>query len=144
MCREHLHTPHHPRANTPDIGRARERQSAERGGEATTADFTVHRPHHLPVTTTPLTLTPPTLTAAVKINKTRNKLRIDFVFVFSISIFCILRLRTPCLYDTLLNACQIILYSRFLPHSIFYRGRCWRERINVIITVFYEKVIKFR
>lgn len=66
--------------------------------------------------------------AAVKINKTQNKLRIDFVFIFD---FCTLRLRTSYLYDdTLLDTCQNILHSQFLPHSTFYRGRRRHEYCN--------------
>lgn len=46
-----------------------------------TADFTVHRPHHLPDDDGAADLdTPATTSAAAKINKTRNKFQIDFFF----------------------------------------------------------------
>ncbi|CAH1711006.1 unnamed protein product [Aphis gossypii] len=80
-------------AATPDCTGQRAREGYGRRGDQT-ADFTVHRPHHLPDddddddTAADLD-TPATTAVAVKINKTRNKLQIDFFFSFN---FCILHI----------------------------------------------------
>lgn len=80
-------------AATPDCTGQRAREEYGRRGDQT-ADFTVHRPHHLPDddddTAADLD-TPATTAVAVKINKTRNKLQIDF---FSLSIFAFYILQT--------------------------------------------------
>jgi len=112
----------------PDCTGQRAREGYGRRGDQT-ADFTVHRPHHLPDDDA-ADLDTPATTAAVKINKTWNKLQIDF---FSLSIFAFYILETYDVrpYGTALDTSQTcesrVLARSVLPEVVVVIPR---ERIN--------------
>lgn len=109
----------------PDCTGQRAWEGYGRRGDQT-ADFTVHRPHHLPNDDD---LDTPATTAAVKINKTWNKLRIDFFF-FRFLHFTYYKYGVRP-YGTTLDTSQAresrVLARSVLPEVVFVIPR---ERIN--------------